>query len=170
MKTPGSLYSKSNRKYYEGIIDFNYPGNFRERIVNDRGFINYNRKRHFIGNPFSCYKVGLEIKKTGEVKVYFGKFLLGKLDFESCLLIPENFNKITEEKTEKVLPMSWPKFVTYVLIPDTWWGNTYWSIDKAKKILGYNPKYNFKEFLQALSKDDFNYYPYANLPTWGVNS
>jgi UDP-glucose 4-epimerase len=51
-----------------------------------------------------------------------------------------------------------------------WWGNTYWSIDKAKKILGYNPKYNFKEFLQALSKDDFNYYPYANLPTWGVKS
>lgn len=106
MKTPGSLYSKSNRKYYEGIVDFDYPGNFRERIVNDRGFINYNRKRHFIGNPFSCYKVGLEIKKTGEVKVYFGKNLLGKLDFESCLLIPENFNKITEEKIEKVLPMS----------------------------------------------------------------
>jgi UDP-glucose 4-epimerase len=48
------------------------------------------------------------------------------------------------------------------------WGFTYWSIDKAKQLLGYAPKYNFPEFYEALKHGDEAYYPYANLPWWGV--
>jgi transposase InsO family protein len=99
MKTPGSIYSKSERKYESGIIDFDYPANYRERIVNDRGFINYNRIRYFIGYPFSYYKVGLEIKRNGEVKIYFGNNYLGKLDLDSRLIIPEDFNRMSNNKS-----------------------------------------------------------------------
>ena len=48
------------------------------------------------------------------------------------------------------------------------WGYVYWSIDKAKQVLGYEPKYNFPQFYEALKKDDQAHYPYANLPWWGV--
>ncbi len=33
-----------------------------------------------------------------------------------------------------------------------WWGNNYFSISKAAKILGYSPKYDFTRFLSELSK------------------
>ena len=48
------------------------------------------------------------------------------------------------------------------------WGSTYWSIDKAKQVLGYAPKHNFSEFYEALKQGDESHYPYANLPWWGV--
>jgi nucleoside-diphosphate-sugar epimerase len=48
------------------------------------------------------------------------------------------------------------------------WGRTYWPIDKAKRELGFNPKYNFDGFLKALATDDRDYYPFADLPWWGV--
>jgi UDP-glucose 4-epimerase len=48
------------------------------------------------------------------------------------------------------------------------WGLTYWSIEKAKRVLGYRPRYNFPEFFEALKRGDRSHYPYANLPWWGV--
>lgn len=48
------------------------------------------------------------------------------------------------------------------------WGHTYWSIDKAKALLGYEPQYNFREFYAALKEGQDAHYPYANLPWWGV--
>jgi nucleoside-diphosphate-sugar epimerase len=48
------------------------------------------------------------------------------------------------------------------------WGFTYWSIEKAKRVLGYKPRYNFPEFFEALKSGDWSHYPYANLPWWGV--
>jgi nucleoside-diphosphate-sugar epimerase len=48
------------------------------------------------------------------------------------------------------------------------WGYAYWSIEKAKQKLGYEPKYNFPQFYEALNQNNESYYPYANLPWWGV--
>ena len=48
------------------------------------------------------------------------------------------------------------------------WGFTYWSIEKAKRVLGYRPRYIFPEFFGALKRGDRTHYPYANLPWWGV--
>ena len=48
------------------------------------------------------------------------------------------------------------------------WGFTYWSIEKAKRVLGYSPHYNFPEFFEALKRGDRTYYPSAELPWWGV--
>jgi len=48
------------------------------------------------------------------------------------------------------------------------WGFTYWSIEKAKRLLGYAPRYNFPEFFEALKREDPSHYPYEDLPWWGV--
>ena len=48
------------------------------------------------------------------------------------------------------------------------WGFTYWSIEKAKRVLEYSPRYNFPEFFEALQRGDRAHYPYANLAWWGV--
>jgi len=48
------------------------------------------------------------------------------------------------------------------------WGFTYWSIEKAKRVLGYRPRNNFPEFFEAFKSDDRSHYPYANLLWWGV--
>ncbi len=48
------------------------------------------------------------------------------------------------------------------------WGFTYWSIEKASRVLGYTPRCNFPEFVEALERGDRSHYPYADLPWWGV--
>ena len=48
------------------------------------------------------------------------------------------------------------------------WGFAYWSIEKAKRVLGYRPRYIVPEFFGALKRGDRTHYPYANLPWWGV--
>jgi UDP-glucose 4-epimerase len=48
------------------------------------------------------------------------------------------------------------------------WGHVYWPIDKAKDLLGYQPKYNFPEFYAALKEGRVeSHYPYADLPLVG---
>ncbi len=48
------------------------------------------------------------------------------------------------------------------------WGELIWPVDKARQELGYQPGYSFTTFLQALKEGDRSYYPFANLPWWGV--
>ncbi len=48
------------------------------------------------------------------------------------------------------------------------WGDQIWPVDKAKQELGYQPAYNFTGFLEALKTGNQAYYPFANLPWWGV--
>jgi UDP-glucose 4-epimerase len=48
------------------------------------------------------------------------------------------------------------------------WGRVYWPIQKAKQEFGYSPKYNFDGYLEALKEDDRDYYPFADLPWWGI--
>jgi UDP-glucose 4-epimerase len=48
------------------------------------------------------------------------------------------------------------------------WPDLYWPIEKAKEGLGYRPKYNFDGYLRALKENRPEYYPYRDLPWWGV--
>lgn len=48
------------------------------------------------------------------------------------------------------------------------WGRTIWSVEKAKRLLGYQPQYNFDGFLRALEAGDSEYYPFVGTPWWGV--
>jgi UDP-glucose 4-epimerase len=51
---------------------------------------------------------------------------------------------------------------------DLIWGRLMWPPDKAKRVLGYRPQFTFTEFLVALQNDDRSYYPFAELPHWGL--
>jgi UDP-glucose 4-epimerase len=48
------------------------------------------------------------------------------------------------------------------------WGNVYWSIEKAKNLLGYRPKFNFPEFYAALKEGNDAHYPYSHFSWWGI--
>jgi hypothetical protein len=50
------------------------------------------------------------------------------------------------------------------------WGFTYWSIAKAKRVLGYAPLYSFPEFFEALKRGDRSHYPYADTSLGGASS
>lgn len=43
-----------------------------------------------------------------------------------------------------------------------------WPIDKARRVLGYEPRFNFGEFLDALRRGDTSHHVAADLPQWGV--
>lgn len=49
------------------------------------------------------------------------------------------------------------------------WGRFLWPTDKARDKLGYRPRYNFEQFLEALAADDAGRYPFLGLPHWGVS-
>jgi nucleoside-diphosphate-sugar epimerase len=49
------------------------------------------------------------------------------------------------------------------------WGWALWRVEKAKRVLGYEPRHGFAEFLEAFRAGDEAYYPFAGLPQWGVD-
>ena len=105
MKTPESVYCKSEKTYYE-YEELEYPNNFRRRKVNNRGYIIINGQAYFIGNPFTSYYVGLRPQKTGDLNVWFGHALIGSLDEKTKLLIPVKRVINKGRKIRQVLPMS----------------------------------------------------------------
>ena len=48
------------------------------------------------------------------------------------------------------------------------WGWALWPVEKAKRELGYRPRFGFSEFLDAWRAGDTSHYPYAGLPQWGL--
>ena len=55
-----------------------------------------------------------------------------------------------------------------VKLDDLVWGHTIWPIEKASKVLGYEPEYNFGQFLEAWRVGNEEHYPFAGIPHWGV--
>ena len=106
MKTPASVYCSSSRKYDSEYADFEYPRNYKNRHVNNRGYVPYLGKHYFLGNPFNGYNIGININKEGQLDVWFGDSLLGYFDRETSLLIPEKGYTLRKRKIRKVLPMS----------------------------------------------------------------
>ena len=82
-KTPGSLYTTSERKYDEEIDRIEYPRGYKNRMVNDRGWTNYKSKRIFIGTPFAGYNIGIKASKAVGYEVWFDNFLLGTIDAQT---------------------------------------------------------------------------------------
>jgi len=48
------------------------------------------------------------------------------------------------------------------------WAHFLWPVGKAKDVLGYRPRWNFDEFLDAVRRDDSSRYPFLGLPQWGI--
>jgi transposase InsO family protein len=96
MITPSELYTASKNKYNNDDIVIIYGRGYKSRMVNDRGFCNYNNKRYFIGNPFAGYNIGIK-EFDNVIEVWFDDFCLGTIDHKSGLLIPDIYNvKVTK--------------------------------------------------------------------------
>lgn len=85
MKTPASVYEKSDRRYEE-FDGFEYPPGFQSRQVNNRGYTNLKGRHVFISNAFNGYNVGVKITEEGW-EVWFETRLLGWIDPVSFVLI-----------------------------------------------------------------------------------
>jgi len=93
MKVPADVYVKSDRKYFEEHIELKYGKGFITRIVNDRGFLNLNNRRVFIGNPFTGYHVGIKEQINKPMEIWFANILLGKINTDNWFIEPE-FNNV----------------------------------------------------------------------------
>jgi transposase InsO family protein len=90
MKVPNDVYVKSERKYPGEYVELRYGKGFITRFVNDRGYINYDNKRVFIGNPFSGYHVGIKISVDKPMEIWFDNVMLGVINTETWLIEPES--------------------------------------------------------------------------------
>jgi transposase InsO family protein len=88
MKVPADIYIKSLTKYPGEYVELKYGRGFRTRMVNDRGFLNINTLRIFVGNPFAGYHAGVKEFVDKPTEVWFGNFLLGKINPDTGLIEP----------------------------------------------------------------------------------
>jgi len=89
MKVPNDVYVKSEIKYPGEHVEIRYGKGFISRYVNDRGYINYDNKRVFIGNPFAGYHVGLKINVDAPLEIWFTNVKLGVINTNNWLIEPE---------------------------------------------------------------------------------
>jgi len=52
VKVPHEVYKKSERRFIAEHLELRYGKGFKTRYVNDRGYINWDNKPVFIGEPF----------------------------------------------------------------------------------------------------------------------
>jgi transposase InsO family protein len=88
MKVPAEVYKKSEKKYPGEYVEMKYGRGFKERMVNDRGYINLKQKRIFVGNPFAGYQLGVKQYNDKPTEVWFGEFYMGIINPASGLIEP----------------------------------------------------------------------------------
>jgi transposase InsO family protein len=91
MKVPSDIYKKSEIKFVNENVEIRYGRGYKVRMVNDRGFLNLNQKRIFVGNPFAGYHAGVKEYVDKPVEVWFGNYCLGKINQDTGLIEP-NYN------------------------------------------------------------------------------
>jgi transposase InsO family protein len=80
LKTPASVYRKSNRSYPTKIGEINYSDKFLIRKVKTNGEIKYFGKRYFVSELLHGEAIGLEMIDEDRAIVYFGRLKLGIID------------------------------------------------------------------------------------------
>ena len=77
---PKECYTKLERRYRGPDAEIEYDGRMKSRMVNDRGFFNWKRKRIFVGNPFSGCYAGVKERAGKWTEVWFGDIKLGEIN------------------------------------------------------------------------------------------
>lgn len=85
MKTPSSIYVKSERVFINDPEYVVYPYEMIRRQVNSRGYINLKGHRVFISNAFAAYTIGLKIKSNLFYEVWFYNHYVGEIDLQTYL-------------------------------------------------------------------------------------
>ena len=53
-------------------------------------------------------------------------------------------------------------------LDDLVWARSIYSIDGARTVLGYHPRFDFTAFIDAWRRGNRDHYPFANEPWWGA--
>jgi transposase InsO family protein len=80
LKTPASVYKKSNRSYPSKTPEIIYPNEYLIRKVKTNGEIKYFGKRYFVSELLHGEPIGLEMIDDDRAIVYFGRLKLGIID------------------------------------------------------------------------------------------
>lgn len=80
LKTPASVYKKSNRSYPSKTPEIIYPDEHLIRKVKTNGEIKYFGKRYFVSELLHGEPIGLEMIDDDRAIVYFGRLKLGIID------------------------------------------------------------------------------------------
>jgi transposase InsO family protein len=80
LKTPASIYKKSNRSYPSKTPEIIYPNEHLIRKVKTNGEIKYFGKRYFVSELLHGEPIGLEMIDDDRAIVYFGRLQLGIID------------------------------------------------------------------------------------------
>lgn len=79
MDRPAEHYQPSPRRLPERVAPWTYQTGWERRWVRGNGEINWRGKRRFVGEAFVCDYVGLQPRRAGIWRVYFGPLLVGEL-------------------------------------------------------------------------------------------
>ena len=90
MKTPGDVYTKSNRVFPVTPVAIEYPSEFQTRRVNPRGHISYDCVQYPITSSLAGLDVGIKLKANNRIEVWFDYLFLGEIDLNDRLFIREN--------------------------------------------------------------------------------
>jgi nucleoside-diphosphate-sugar epimerase len=80
---------------------------------------------------------------------------------------PEDARELARDPAAAI-ERHWPGATDDVDVDSVVWGWALWPVEKAKRELGWRPRYGFPEFLEAFRRGDTGHYPFAGLPQWGV--
>lgn len=83
MRTPSVVHQKSDRKYPQSIVKYEYPKEILVRYVTRNGAIRIGSKNWlFLSTALSGKEVGLEEIGNGIYRIYFREFFLGYADIK----------------------------------------------------------------------------------------
>jgi putative transposase len=101
MRTPGELYSASERKYEGTPQDLEYP-QMCTRRVNADGRIRLDGEALFLSTSLSGWSVGLKPMARELMEVWFGRLLLGQIDLSTSNFIRADIrpNKTANQTNE----------------------------------------------------------------------
>lgn len=87
MRTPGEVYTPSNRKYEGTPEDIEYPNEMISRRVISGGYIKVDGRRIFISEALQGWSVGLKYNQDTLFDVYYAKLRLGEACLRSATLL-----------------------------------------------------------------------------------
>src|ERR1700722_3164866 len=100
-KTPGSIYSPSNRIWTGRFKSPDYPSDYIVRKVRFNGEIKWKGELPFLGRVLYGEPVGIKEEENGTWKVFYGPILIGYIDNSNQFSTPEGAKRARNKRHGK---------------------------------------------------------------------
>lgn len=83
LKTPASVYTKSDKEYPKKIREWEYPAECSIHQVKSSGYITYKGQGYFLSEAFANQTIAIrESHISGQFNIYYRQFILGRIDVD----------------------------------------------------------------------------------------